>query len=170
VLKPSLRKSDMVEPNEYKKAIGAFATGVTVIVTGELGNEYAMTANAITSLSLNPVLLLVCIGKETNMIDHIRSHDVFSVNILKEDQVDYSTYFAGFWPSQEPLPDFSFAEFGEVPILENCLAHLVCDVYKVYDGGDHHIVIGEVRELTPPADDASPLIYYRASYHQLAGD
>jgi len=161
----------MVDPNDYKKTIGAFATGVTVVLTGELGNEYAMTANAITSLSLDPVLLLVCVGKEANMIEHIQMHNDFSVNILREDQEDYSIYFAGLWPEDAPQPKFSFEARDGVPILNNCLAQLVCEVYQVYDGGDHYIVIGEVRDVTLPEEEVTPLIYYRGTYyHQLESD
>src|SRR5205809_5384214 len=93
----------------FRQTVGQFVTGVTVIVTEIDGQIRAMTANSFTSLSLEPPLVLCCVGKGTNNVRVIQSAASFSVNILCQGQQALSTYFAGGWTAPQP-PAFSFVE------------------------------------------------------------
>jgi len=155
-----------LDTTSYRKTMGLFATGVTVLTTYNAhGEMIGMTANAVTSVSLEPLLLLVCVWKAANIAPHILESNVFALNILAENQRDLSQYFAGL--SDGPIPEFAITEWMGTPYLHGTLAALACHRYEVLEGGDHWIVIGEViglqRENTPPA----PLIFYRGEYHGL---
>src|SRR5687767_9348253 len=97
-----------MDPRLFRQTVGQFVTGVTVIATENAGVVHAMTANSFTSLSLDPPLVLFCVGRHTKMGSLIRESGRFSVNILSRDQKDVSSYFAGAWKHAEP-PAFSFA-------------------------------------------------------------
>jgi len=154
-----------VDQREYRTTMGLFATGVTVI-TARAGEETrGMTANAVTSVSLEPLLLLVCVDRRARMARVITEAQRFAVNILRADQEALSRHFAG-------RPDAAlhprFADLAGAPVLEDSMAALVCAVERVLDGGDHLIVIGRVEALRRAEDGAAPLIYYRGSYCRLA--
>ncbi len=156
-----------IDSKTYRSAIGQLATGVTVILTGTEGNEHGMTASAVTSVSLDPVLLLVCVDKKAEMATKLRENGSFSVNILTQSQSDLSNYFAGFW-DESGDPDFKFSRYNGVPILGDALASLACNVYEVLEGGDHDIFIGEVTAVEDDAPEGTqPLLYYRGGYYNL---
>src|SRR3954447_21403220 len=96
-----------IDPRDFRHTVGHFATGVTVIATEAEGATRAMTANAFTSLSLDPALVLFCVKKTAHMAAVIRQASGFSVNMLAHDQQDLSTFFAGGWKQPDP-PPFSF--------------------------------------------------------------
>jgi flavin reductase (DIM6/NTAB) family NADH-FMN oxidoreductase RutF len=158
-----------VDPLEYRSVIGHFATGVTVITTAAGEEMQGMTANAITSLSLDPTMILVCVEKTTHTHGVLERSGVFAVNILASDQEEVSRIFA---KRAEPEINslrgqrFTIGESG-APLLENCLAHLECRVAQVFEGGDHSIFIGEV-VAAAVLEEASPLIFYRGGYRSLA--
>src|SRR5574341_975136 len=133
----------MVDAHAFRRAMSLFATGVTVLATdaGE-GAPIGMTANAITSVSLNPLLLLVCVEKIANIAPHLLENDGFSLSILNENQADLSDFFAGRWRGASP-PRFSFTDWQGGPLLADCVAAVGCRRYQVVEGGDHWIVIGE---------------------------
>jgi flavin reductase (DIM6/NTAB) family NADH-FMN oxidoreductase RutF len=161
--------TESIDPREYRRTIGLFATGVTVIAA-EHGNEIqAMTANAVTSLSLDPLLLLVCVGKKARMAEHLISNPGFTVNILREDQRALSTYFAGVWRMPTP-PPFRFVPWEGRPRLEGCLASLGCEVYEKIEGGDHWIVVGRVTALHRGIEPHLPLLFYSGWYGRLNVD
>lgn len=156
-----------IDSKAYRYAIGKFATGVTIVLTGDAGAEHAMTASAVTSVSLNPVLLLVCVDKGAEMHNQIREAGFFSINILTETQANLSNYFAGFWKEKTP-PPFSFSQFNNVPILNDALTSLTCTVYEIFEGGDHYIFMGEVTAIKDDApEDTKPLLYYKGGYSKL---
>jgi flavin reductase (DIM6/NTAB) family NADH-FMN oxidoreductase RutF len=159
--------SERIDPRQYRQMIGLFATGVTVIAAKHGDEIRAMTANAVTSLSLDPLLLLVCVGKKAQMAEHLIPEMGFSVNILREDQQVLSTYFAGSW--QEPAPPpFRFVPWQGKPRLEGCLASLGCEVYERIEGGDHWIVVGRVTALHRGIEPHLPLLFYAGRYAQLS--
>lgn len=147
----------------FRQTVGQFVTGVTVIATEHDGAIHAMTANSFTSLSLDPPLVLFCVGKHTKMGGLISGSGRFSVNILARDQKDVSSYFAGAWKQGEP-PPFTFATWEAVPRLGGCAATLACAVHAVHEGGDHWIVIGRVDGVDRPEPASVPLVFFGGRY------
>lgn len=158
-----------VDSREYRRTIGRFATGVTVLATyREDGSVIGMTANALVSVSLDPTLLLVCIDKRANILPHILRADRFAFSVLSEAQEPLSSYFAGFWSPERPAPPFTFSDLAGAPRLEGTLATLTCRSYRVDDGGDHKIVLGEVVALSRAGEAARPLLFFQGQYARLA--
>lgn len=157
-----------VDPLEFRSIIGHFATGVTVITTAAGEEMQGMTANAVTSLSLDPVMLLICVEKTTHTHGLLERSGVFAVNILAEHQEDVSRIFA---KRAEPEigtlrgQRFRLGDTG-APILEDCLAYIECRVADVMDGGDHSIFLGEVVH-EGVVSEGKPLIFYRGGYASL---
>jgi flavin reductase (DIM6/NTAB) family NADH-FMN oxidoreductase RutF len=154
-----------LDPREYRATIGLFATGVTVITARAGGETRGMTANAVTSVSLDPLLLLVCVDRRAHMAGVIVEAGKFAVNILRADQEAISRHFSGRpQPGLEPR----LIEIAGAPALGESLAALVCSVEHILDGGDHLIVIGRVEAVRRDDDGTDPLLYFRGQYHSLA--
>jgi flavin reductase (DIM6/NTAB) family NADH-FMN oxidoreductase RutF len=159
-----------IDRREFRHTLGHFVTGVTVIASEMDGGIRAMTANSFTSLSLDPPLVLFCVGKGTRTGERIQSTPGFSVNILRHDQQDLSAYFAGTWTEPEP-PPFSFVSWvGAAPRLERCAAAIACTVESIYEGGDHWIVVGRVLDLYLTDEAHEPLVFFGGRYRTLKGD
>jgi flavin reductase (DIM6/NTAB) family NADH-FMN oxidoreductase RutF len=153
-------------PKAFRETLGLFATGVSVIATDIDGQTHAMTANAVSSLSLDPMLVLFCLAKRARFSRLLPQTAGFSINFLREDQEALSTYFAGFWKDPEP-PRYRFVKAGGLHRLEGCLASLICEKRDVHDAGDHWLVTLEVRELHRGVDPLKPLIFYRGKYRRV---
>lgn len=154
----------------YRAVMGRFATGVSIMTTVNEGTPHGMTANAVTSVSLDPLLVLVSVERRTVMAEQVVASGVFALSFLSASQRELSDRFAN---PQRPLGDEQFAgvELDEAvtgaPVLPGGLGWLDCRVWDVHDGGDHLLVLGEVVGLGQGADD-EPLIYYRGAYRELA--
>jgi flavin reductase (DIM6/NTAB) family NADH-FMN oxidoreductase RutF len=151
--------------DDFRRAMGRFTTGVTIITT-RLGEDlHGMTANAVTSLSLDPLLVLVCVDKTADTHDILSKAGVFAVNILNKDQSEISDRFAkkefDGAHGLEDLPH-TFAVTG-APIIDGSLAYLDCRTVTEHHGGDHTIFIGEVLEAKE-LSEAEPLVFYRGNY------
>lgn len=156
----------VIEPRAFRDVLGLFATGIAVIVT-ECGDEvHAMTANAVSSLSLDPMLMLFCPGKRSRMAIHLPDLTHFSINFLRSDQQALSTYFAGGWKESAP-PPFRFVPGVGAPRLEGSLAALSCEKHQVIEAGDHWLVIGRVVGLHRGIEPHRPLLFFRGSYRQM---
>jgi flavin reductase (DIM6/NTAB) family NADH-FMN oxidoreductase RutF len=157
----------VIDRLEYRRAIGAFATGVTVITTRRGEEIHGMTANSLTSVSLDPLLLLICVDRRARMAGLLMEGARFAVNMLSDRQEAISRHFAG-----RPQPDIqiSFADLDGVPAIPETLSTLACTVEQVHDGGDHTIVVGRVDALTRAPIDLPPLLYFAGRYRQLAPD
>jgi len=155
-----------LDPKTFRQTLGQFATGVTVIVTEAEGQTHGMTANAVSSLSLDPMLVLFCVVKKTRMAELMQKATGFSINILREDQQALSTYFAGGWKGSTP-PPFRFVPDSGGPRLEGCLAALGCARHEILEGGDHWIVIGRVVSLHQGIEPRRPLLFYGGKYQQM---
>lgn len=151
--------------DEYRQTIGRFATGVCVIATGWGARLHAMTANAVSSLSLDPLQLLVCLKQSSNCLGAIKREGVFSVNVLREDQVALSVYFSGHWKAEVP-PRFQFSSWAGGARLNGCIASIGCEVDQYYEGGDHVIVTGNVTACYQTGG-GTPLLYYQGGYQRL---
>lgn len=157
-----------VSSDEFRHAMGHFATGVTVVTTvGPTGEPVGTTANAVSSLSLDPPLLLVCFDLDSLTLRAIRSHDAFAVNVLAARHRHVSANFArsgesAAWDDVHYQPGPS-----GIPRIHEALAVLECTVEHYLPGGDHEIVVGRVRHTAVADDGAAPLIFYRGSYTSL---
>jgi len=156
-----------VSAADFRQAMGHFATGVTVVtsVTAD-GSPAGTTANAITSLSLDPPLVLVCLDLASLTLQAIRQHGAFTVNVLGEPQRELSVNFArrGFAAAWDGVPHRS-GRTGS-PRIQGALAVLDCTVEAQLPGGDHEIIVGRVRAAEVTGDGA-PLVYWRGSYASL---
>lgn len=158
-----------VDPREYRTIIGHFATGVTVITSAADGELQGMTANALSSLSLDPVMVLICVDKTSHTHHVVSRGGVFAVNILGEHQEDVSRLFARRAEPQAGSlrgQPFRIGASG-APILQDCLAYLDCRVRDVLDGGDHSIFLGEVIDQAV-VRDVPPLVFFRGRYTSIA--
>src|SRR4051794_10909891 len=156
----------MIYPRAFCHTVGHFVTRVTVISAEADGAIRGMTANAFTSLSLDPPLVLFCVGKSAHMAAVIREVPGFSVNILAQHQQDLSTYFAGGWKQPAP-PPFTFTPWDGGPRLDGCTAAIGCAVDQIHEGGDHWIVVGRVLSLYRNEQTPPPLVFCTGRYTAL---
>ena len=157
---------DLVTPDEFRAALGRFASGVTV-VTVDLGDGsvHGMTASAFCSVSLQPPLVLVCVDHLAETYLHLSERDDFGVSVLKEDQDALSEFFAD--PERNPDAAYRLGiEYRPMtrgtPVLLDTLANLDCRKVAAHRAGDHTIFVGEVHEIV--LSEGSPLIYFRGRY------
>ena len=159
-----------VSPAELREAMGHFATGVTVITSaGPDGEPVGTTANAVTSLSLEPPLVLVCFELSSATLAAIRDHGAFAVNVLGHRQRQLSANFArrglsAVWEgvSHHRGPTGS-------PRLAGVIAVIECTLEHALPGGDHEIVIGRVRHVETNGEGATPLLFWRGAYTSIDG-
>lgn len=154
-----------IDSASFRKALGQFATGVTVVTTrGADGRPLGLTVSAFCSVSLHPPLVLVCIDHRSEANAGMRESGLFAVNVLAEDQEPVSRRFAA--PGQGKLAGFHFAEGKQgLPLVPGALAHVECRVRSFHDEGDHAVWVGEVRSLW--SRPGRPLLYHAGSYRAL---
>jgi flavin reductase (DIM6/NTAB) family NADH-FMN oxidoreductase RutF len=156
-----------LQAQEFRDALGLFATGVAVIVTEVDGHVHAMTANAVSSLSLDPMLVLFCPGKKARFSELLPKATHYSINFLRYDQQALSTYFAGSWKESAP-PPFRFVASGPFRRLEGALSALLCVRHQVVlDGGDHWLVMAKVEQAHRGIEPHRPLIFFRGQYRGI---
>lgn len=153
------------ELGEFRKALGSFTTGVTVVTTrGTEENDIGLTANSFNSVSLDPPMVLWSLGKSALSMPHFREAKYFAVHILSEDQEDLSGQFA-----KRGVDKFANVEFergpADIPLLKHCAARFVCKTAYQYEGGDHIIFVGEVIDFTHW--DRLPLLFHGGQYGQI---
>ena len=157
-----------IDAAAYRQISGGFATGVTAVTTAVDGWLHGITANSFTSVSLDPLLLLVCIDKEAYAHEQLEKAGRFGVNILAEAQQEISNQFASKSPPEQGSLRGAAYHLGPngMPILEGCLAYLECELTDHCAGGDHTIFIGKVLDgaLT---QETTPLLFYQGSYQRL---
>lgn len=155
-----------IESKDFRQTMGHFATGVAVVITQAGADVHAMTANSVTSVSLEPMLLLFCPNKESAIGRSLEHTEHFTLNILRDDQQALSSYFADLWKEPAP-PAFEFVPWQGAPRLGQCLAALAGRVHQVVDGGDHWIVVGRVVDLYLGPEPRRPLIFFGGRYRHL---
>jgi len=158
--------SDQIDSREFRRISGLFATGVTVVTTRVGENVHGMTANAFTSLSLDPLLIIVCVDRRARMHPLIHQAGHFAVNFLHEGQEAIARNFAG-QPQENIGEMLRFSTDDHAPVILGCLASMRCDVHEIVDGGDHAIVVGRVTELIRGDVGAHPLVYFGGQYRRL---
>jgi flavin reductase (DIM6/NTAB) family NADH-FMN oxidoreductase RutF len=151
----------------FRDIIGLFATGVAVIVARTDSDEvHAMTVNAVSSLSLDPLLVMFCPGKKSNMARYVAKLSGFTINILRHEQQALSTYFAGGWRDAAP-PPFRLMPSRCAPCLEGSLAYIECEPHEVIEVGDHWMVIGRVVEVSSGVPPHRPLLFLSGRYRSV---
>jgi flavin reductase (DIM6/NTAB) family NADH-FMN oxidoreductase RutF len=154
-----------VDQLRFRRVMGNFATGVTVLTTA-LGDEvHGMTANAVCSVSLDPLLVLVCVEKTTRTHPVLSKSGVFALNVLSEEQEHLSRLFADdSVDAARRLAGLSYRSGATgAPILADCLAYVDCRVVETYPGGDHTIFVGSVEDLGAMRE-GRPLVFFRGGY------
>lgn len=147
----------------FRRTLGQFATGVTVVSLATENGVHGMTANSFTSVSLDPPLLLVCVDKRNRTHQLIQENERFAINILAEDQMDISNWYAGR-RDHHVEPKWNHDVAGS-PILEGAVAWLDCRLAFQYDGGDHTIYVGHVDKFELVG--GRPLLFHSGRYAAL---
>jgi len=155
-----------LNPTEFRKAMGAFATGVTIITVDLDGEVHGMTANAFTSVSLDPMLVLVCVDHTTRTHAHLHAKKRFGINVLCEDQRAISDYYARPERTHEHAEAEAGARFDRTslgtPVLHGALE---CRLHTAQEAGDHTIFIAEVEDVV--LEDGNPLLFFRGRYRRV---
>jgi flavin reductase len=151
-----------IEPAQFRRVMGSFATGVTVVVAEFNGEIRGMTANAFMSGSLNPPLCVVSVAKRARMHPHLAAAKKYSINVLSAGQENYATHYAGktvayFTPALD-------RRHG-IPVLVGVAAVITADLVDSHECGDHTIYIGHIRSME--ADARPPLLYFGSRFAAL---
>lgn len=154
--------------SDFRKAMGCFATGVTVITVDQEGEVHGMTANAFTAVSLDPVLVLVCVDHRARTHGHLHARKRFGVNVLSSKQQAISEYYARSSEAHQH-PESAGARFDRTahgtPVLQGALAYLECRLHSTQPAGDHTIFIAEVEQVE--VREGEPLLYFRSRYRDI---
>lgn len=154
-----------MDSQELRRVMSHFATGVTVITTmDKAGTPFGLTANAFTSVSLNPPLVLVCIDKGVQCYSCFEESKIFAVNILNEEQEELSRRFATKGIEKFAGIGWRKSESG-VALLDGAIGFIECQVVDRYEGGDHTVYVGEVVKAS--ASGERPLIFFKGRYQRL---
>ena len=161
-------RQEGVSSDEFRRACGRFATGVAIAsVVDESAMAHGLTVSSFTSVSLNPPLLLICLGHEVTMIEAFRRASHFGINILREQDQELSQRFA-----TKGLDKFNGIAWRRgqtgVPLIDCALTTIECETHQRITSGDHDILVGRV--VATRVEDGAPLIYYASRYQKLALD
>jgi flavin reductase (DIM6/NTAB) family NADH-FMN oxidoreductase RutF len=157
--------SQLFDGRQFRTALGRFGTGVTVITTLIGTRTHGMTANAFTSVSLNPPLVLVAVDNRAHMVKYMMMGRFFGVSVLAEDQRELSDHFAGRGDQEMKI---NFVQKRGMPLIEGALAYLILHVVQLVPAGDHTLVVGQVDHLECAPDGERPLMFYGGQYRRLA--
>jgi flavin reductase (DIM6/NTAB) family NADH-FMN oxidoreductase RutF len=155
-----------IDAARFRELLGRFATGVTILtVRDPSGQPAGMTASSLASVSLQPPLLSVCVEHTADLHDRIVAAPEFVVNVLESRQEELSRRFADEHDDRFDGVGYHFGLDGQV-LLDGALAHIECERYAVYPGGDHTIVVGRV--IGGDTGEGHPLLYYRGGYAAMS--
>jgi 3-hydroxy-9,10-secoandrosta-1,3,5(10)-triene-9,17-dione monooxygenase reductase component len=153
------------DPELFREVFGRFPTGVAVITSAGPAGAGGMTANALCSLSLDPLLALVCFENGARTLPIVREAGRFAVNVLRSDQEEVAAVFASKLPEAEKLQGVPHTIEHNMPIIEGTLAWAACELRDLIAGGDHTIGIGEV--IGMGLGRGEPLLWYGGQYHAV---
>ncbi|MDO8433248.1 MAG: flavin reductase family protein [Candidatus Binatus sp.] len=155
-----------IEKNELRRIMGHFATGVTIITSVRSSGElHGLTANAFTSVSLVPPLLLICVDKKAESYPCFSETRVFTVNILSSDQEALSRKFSVSGGNKFEGVSYRIGANG-APILDGTLAYIECAVSQEVDAGDHTLYLGDIQQAETP-HEGKPLLFFRGGYREM---
>jgi len=153
------------EPELFREVFGRFATGVAVITSAGRSGPGGMTANALCSLSLEPLLVLVCFENRARTLPIVRDSGRFAVNVLNSAQEELAGVFASKLPESEKLEGVAHRIEQGLPVIQGSLAWAACDLRELIAGGDHTIATGEVTAMG--LGSGEPLLWYSGRYHAV---
>lgn len=151
----------------YREAIGSFTTGVAVVTSVGENGPSGLTASAICSLSMDPLLMLVCLDRGSRTLRAIEYSRRLGVNVLRRGQEELARGFALKGPEHEKFHGVAWTDRAGVPLLEGVVAWLAGDVTELLPGGDHLIAVTAVTDVHAPGGD--PLVYFRGRFRSLDG-
>lgn len=158
------RVSTAVDAHELRRLMSAWATGVAVVTSGDEAGPRGATTNALTSLSLDPVLVLVALEHGSNTLAAVRNSGRFCINVLAAGQEEIARRFATKASGEEKLAGVPHELVDGVPVLGGAVAWLACELDRELEGGDHTILLG--RPLEAGSDpDAQPLVFHGGRFH-----
>jgi 3-hydroxy-9,10-secoandrosta-1,3,5(10)-triene-9,17-dione monooxygenase reductase component len=155
------------EQDRYREVIGRFTTGVCVVTSEGPDGPAGLTTNAVTSVSLVPLLLLVCFDDTSRTLPAVQASGRFAVNVLREGHDELARVFASKRIGREKFESVTHTVAHGVPVLDGALAWLACDLRELIPAGDHTIGIGAVTQMDAAAD-GRPLVWYAGGYTALA--
>ncbi|MGX1115746.1 flavin reductase (DIM6/NTAB) family NADH-FMN oxidoreductase RutF [Streptomyces ambofaciens] len=161
----ALSSTEQERQQQFRRVMGELAAGVTVLTTTSPSGPIGMTTSAVTSLSLDPLLVLACLSNHSGTLALVREHGAFAVNILGAGMDHTSQVFAEK-PLTERFAGVPHHYQDTVPILDEAIASLTCTVHTTHPGGDHTILIGAV--TTTSHGRGEPLLRHRGSYRRLS--
>lgn len=159
----------MIRPDSaaFRSACGQFATGVAIVTARPAGGKpIGLTINSFSSVSLDPPLVLFCLGRDAQCLPGFEAADGFVLHFLGKEQQDMSARFAA--PDCDRFDGLDWQEGACGPVLTGALARLDCRRHALMDGGDHVILLGRVEAVSVPDEAAAPLLYFRGAYRSLA--
>ena len=165
-----MRATTTIESDVFRRVMGHFVTGVTVVTASEHDRPFGITVNALSSVSLQPALVMVALDRRRFLTPIVRAARRYAVNVLAEDQQALSDCFAG--AAVEPGRDaFCGAAWhpgvSGLPLLDGAIATLECTVVETFSAGDHDLFIGRVDTLAAEDRHPMPLLYYRRRYLRI---
>jgi flavin reductase (DIM6/NTAB) family NADH-FMN oxidoreductase RutF len=159
--------STTLDAQQLRRLMARWVTGVSVVTSRDESGPRGATTNALTSVSLDPLLMLVCLDRGSNTLEAVRASGRFCINVLAAGQEEIARRFATKASGAEKLADVAHEPVEGVPVLGGVLAWLVCELERELDGGDHAILLGRPLE-TGSDEDADPLVFYGGRYHPFA--
>jgi flavin reductase (DIM6/NTAB) family NADH-FMN oxidoreductase RutF len=157
-----------VSPEEFRAALSAYATGVTVVTAVGPQGPSGATANAVTSLSLDPPMMLACLDRGSRTLTSVRAQGRFGVNALAAGQAELARRYSAKDPESEKWAGVEWSERQGLPRLEGALVWVACELRDLIDGGDHLILTGNVIEAE--AREGHPLLFHRGDYRDLLAE
>jgi flavin reductase (DIM6/NTAB) family NADH-FMN oxidoreductase RutF len=155
-------------PEEFRTALAAYPTGVTVVTALGPQGPSGATANAVTSLSLDPPLMLACLDRGSRTLTSVREAGRFGVNALAAGQEELARRFSAKDPEPSKWEGVEWTESERIPRLEGALMWVACELRDLIDGGDHLILTGTV--LAAESREAAPLLFHRGAYRDLLAE
>jgi flavin reductase (DIM6/NTAB) family NADH-FMN oxidoreductase RutF len=165
---PRQLRAGQLDSWDFRQAVGAFTTGVTVVTTAdESGARYGLTANSFASVSLDPPLVLFCVDHRAPSLDGFNRSEHFAINVLAADQEEVARRFAR--PSDDKFAGLNWRVgiFG-APLLDRSIAHIECTLEHRHPSGDHDIVIGRVHRVR--VYEGEPLVFHRSRFGTVVAD
>jgi 3-hydroxy-9,10-secoandrosta-1,3,5(10)-triene-9,17-dione monooxygenase reductase component len=159
---------DGVSTQQFRAALSAYATGVTVVTAIGPGGPSGATANAVTSLSLEPPMMLACLDRGSRTLTSVRAQGRFGVNALAAGQEELARRFSAKDPESDKWEGVAWSERLDLPQLAGGLMWVACELRDLIDGGDHLILTGNVLEVD--SSDRRPLLFHRGAYRGLLAE
>ncbi|QEC47223.1 flavin reductase family protein [Baekduia soli] len=164
-----MEQAPAIDPVRYRDVIGSFATGVAIVTAQDDEGPAGLTTNAVSSLSLEPTLLLVCFDNDSRTLPVVSASGRFAVNVLRAGDEELARIFASKRVAREKFEAVTHRVAHGVPVLDAALAWLVCDLEALHEAGDHTIGIGRVT-LMDADPEGRPLTFFRGAFGGLTRD